>query len=154
MRDDWETAKLAHALPNYSPEGMWLLLFPLWIYHRVSGESLGYPRMAEPGNEDIRDVVIARTVYIDTIIEEAVDAVDQVVLMGAGYDTRAYGKLVKGRARVVRVGPRGHSAPQEGEYQESRNLGEPRRVEPTACGRSSSSTRTRWRSAPSRAIVS
>jgi methyltransferase (TIGR00027 family) len=93
MRNDPATAKLASALPNYSPAGMWLALFPLWLMRRVSGQSLGYPRLVEPGTEDIRDLVTSRTVYIDSIVTRALGSVHQVVLMGAGYDTRAYGNL-------------------------------------------------------------
>lgn len=107
MRDDTATMRLGNTLPNYSPAGMWLALFPLWIYHRLSGQTLGYPRVAEPGKEDLRDLVISRTIYIDSIVERAVDTVDQVVLMGAGYDTRALGKLVKKGHRIFELDQEG-----------------------------------------------
>jgi methyltransferase (TIGR00027 family) len=39
---------------------------------------------------NLSDLVIARTFDFDRIIESAIGTIDQFVLMGAGYDTRAY----------------------------------------------------------------
>jgi methyltransferase (TIGR00027 family) len=93
MRKDEATMKLARVLPTFSNCGMWLILFPSWVYARIGGKTMGYPRIVEPGAEDIRDLMTARTVYIDAIVQGAFADMEQVVLMGAGYDTRAYGKF-------------------------------------------------------------
>jgi len=85
--------KLARVLPNFSELGMWGVLFPSWVHARLVGKPLGYPRVTAPGSEDMRDLVTARTAYIDALMKRSVDDVDQVVLMGAGYDTRAYGEF-------------------------------------------------------------
>jgi len=54
---------------------------------------MGYPRITASGSEDMRDLVTARTAYIDALMKESLGDVEQVVLMGAGYDTRAYGEF-------------------------------------------------------------
>lgn len=68
MRDDEASVKLGRALPNFSEFGMRMALFPLWTHARIAGRSLGYPRAVEPGSEDLRDLVTARTGYIDGFI--------------------------------------------------------------------------------------
>ena len=75
---------------------MWLCLLPLWIKYKLSGTYFVYPRLPPPdGAEAIADLVIARTLYFDRIIERVMSEVEQFVLLGAGYDTRAYGPLVR-----------------------------------------------------------
>jgi O-methyltransferase involved in polyketide biosynthesis len=34
---------------------------------------------------------VVRTLHVDRVIERVIDEVEQFVVMGAGYDTRAYG---------------------------------------------------------------
>jgi methyltransferase (TIGR00027 family) len=93
IRDDEPTMRLAAALPNFSRVGMWAVLFPLWVHARLVGKPTWYPRVTALGSEDLRDLVTARTAYIDTLMKDSLDDVEQVVLMGAGYDTRAYGEF-------------------------------------------------------------
>jgi methyltransferase (TIGR00027 family) len=90
LRSDVATANLAAKLPNTSIFGLWLVIFPLWVKYKISGELFLYPRIADSGAENLSDLVIARTLYFDRIIESAIGTIDQFVLMGAGYDTRAY----------------------------------------------------------------
>ena len=59
----------------------------------MSGAYFAYPRVPEEGSEGIGDIVVARTLYFDRIIQRVVGDRDQFVLLGAGYDTRAYGEL-------------------------------------------------------------
>ena len=93
MRDDEATARLAAVLPNTSLFGLWMCLFPLWVKYKISGKNAIYPRAPEPGSETMADLIIARTLYFDRIIERAMEQVEQFVVMGAGYDMRAYGNL-------------------------------------------------------------
>ncbi len=93
IRRDEPTAALAAALPNTSTFGLWLALLPLWVKYRLSGSLFLYPRIPEPGSETMMDLVTARTLYLDRIIERLVGEAGQLVLLGAGYDTRAYGTL-------------------------------------------------------------
>ena len=93
IRVDTACAKLAAILPNTSVIGLWLCLFPLWLKFKISGELFLYPRIPILGDENLGDLVIARTLYFDRIIGQVMGDVEQFVVMGAGYDTRAYGSL-------------------------------------------------------------
>jgi len=93
LRRDAPTAALAAALPNTSTFGLWLALLPLWVKYRLSGSLFLYPRVPEPGSEAISDLIVARTLYFDRILERLMGDAGQLVLLGAGYDTRAYGSL-------------------------------------------------------------
>jgi methyltransferase (TIGR00027 family) len=93
MRSDDATVHLAQVLPNTSTFGLWLCLLPLWIKYKISGTYFGYPRIADEGAERVADLVTARTLYFDRIIGRVIGDVEQFVLLGAGYDTRAYGEL-------------------------------------------------------------
>ena len=91
IRIDETTAKLAAALPNTSVFGLWLALFPLWLKYKISGKPFLYPKIPEPGAEGLSDFVVVRTLHFDRVIERVIDQIEQFVVMGAGYDTRAYG---------------------------------------------------------------
>jgi len=91
IRKDLAAAQLAGVMPNTSTFGLWLVLLPLWVKYRMSGTYFGYPRVPEEGTEGIADIVVARTIYFDRIIERVLGDMEQFVLLGAGYDTRAYG---------------------------------------------------------------
>ena len=93
MRKDEATASLAAALPNTSLFGLWLTLLPLWVKYKISGGVALYPRVPALGAEAIVDLIVERTLYFDRVIERVVEQVDQLVVMGAGYDMGAYGKL-------------------------------------------------------------
>jgi methyltransferase (TIGR00027 family) len=91
IRKDDATEKLARALPNTSTQGLWLVLFPLWVKYKISHCYFAYPRLPKAGEENIADLMIARTIYFDNIIERLVEDAEQFVVLGAGYDTRCYG---------------------------------------------------------------
>jgi len=93
IRPDEATVSLAAALPNTSLFGLWLCLFPLWLKFKLSGSLSLYPRIPVAGTENMADLVIVRTLYFDRIIERAIGDIEQFVVMGAGYDTRAYGRF-------------------------------------------------------------
>ncbi len=95
--------RLAATLPNTSPVGIWLVLFPLWVQYKLTGEYVLYPRVPGDGNEDMRDIVVARTIYIDRILERVLPEAEQFVLLGAGYDTRAYGELASAGLRCFEL---------------------------------------------------
>jgi len=95
IRKDPATVKLASAIPNTSTFGLWLALFPLWLKYKISGTYFGYPRIPVRGHEKLADLMTARTPHFDRIIERGAADVEQFVLMGAGYDTRAYGELTR-----------------------------------------------------------
>ncbi len=93
MRQDVATLRLADSVPNTSTLGLWLIFIPLWVKYKLSGAYFGYPRVPDEGREGLSDFLMARTLYIDRITRRAVGDMDQFVLLGAGYDTRAYGEF-------------------------------------------------------------
>ena len=90
MRDDMPTKRLAEAVPNTSVLGMWFVLVPLWVKYKISGTLALYPRIPQEGDEALMDMITARTLYIDRILNRAASDMEQFVLIGAGYDSRAY----------------------------------------------------------------
>jgi methyltransferase (TIGR00027 family) len=93
IRQDKVADKLMWSLPNTSPVGLALFLFPLWVKYKISGRYFFYPQIPRKGEERMADVIVARTLCFDRIIESHVEDTEQFVVLGAGYDTRAYGEL-------------------------------------------------------------
>lgn len=93
IRKDEAADKLIRTLPNASIVGLWLALSPLWIKYKISKRYFAYPRLPKEDEENIADLVIARTIYFDRIIDRLADDIEQFVVLGAGYDTRPYGTL-------------------------------------------------------------
>ena len=91
IRNDPAALQLFRVLPNVSVFGFWLVFFPLWAAYRTTGATLGYPRVPPEGAERIGDLLVARTLYLDRILARRANGMEQVVVLGAGYDTRAYG---------------------------------------------------------------
>ena len=92
IREDAAAGSLQGALPNTSSAALWVALFPLWVQARLGGRPV-FPRVPREGHETLADVVTARTLHIDRMIERALPGLEQLVVLGAGYDTRAYGSL-------------------------------------------------------------
>jgi len=108
MRRDVASARLAHSVPNTSTFGLWLVFVPLWVKYKMSGAYFGYPKVPDEGREGLSDFMIARTLYIDRIIRRALGDrapgdMDQFVLLGAGYDTRAYGEFKRDGTAVFEL---------------------------------------------------
>lgn len=85
VRKDVNVAKLYRTLPNASEAGIWLLLFPSYLRHKIN------PELPKNDKVSVFNVVSARTVHFDDLINKSLNKVEQFVIMGAGYDTRAYG---------------------------------------------------------------
>ena len=85
VRRDENVTRLYRALPNASETGLWLLFFPSYLRYKIS------PSIPESGRENVFTVVSSRTIHFDQLIRKSSDQVEQFVIMGAGYDTRAYG---------------------------------------------------------------
>ena len=104
-RDDRAAVKLAAHLPALSPTVAWLMIGTMGLAARLSGYQgsiLSYPG-ARPSS--MISVMVHRTAFFDEALASAVHSTgphpaQQVVFLGAGWDTRAYGAL---RDRPVRV---------------------------------------------------
>ncbi len=103
MRQDVASLRLARCVPNTSTLGLWLVLLPLWVKYKLSGVYFGYPRIPAEGREGLSDFMMARTLYIDRVIRGAVGGMDQFVVLGAGYDTRAYGEFKRDELAIFEL---------------------------------------------------
>jgi len=90
MRDDVPSKQLAEAIPNTSVLGLSFCLIPLWVKYKISGTLALYPRAPQEGSETLLDWFPVRTLYIDRILDRAAPDMEQFVLIGSGYDSRAY----------------------------------------------------------------
>jgi methyltransferase (TIGR00027 family) len=102
-RADWPSVKLFAALPNSPVWGMRLVFFPTYVAYKIAGDMRGIPSKTEEGMETLKNVGIARDTWFDAMIEKSKDAVEQAVILGAGYDTRCYGMLKTGGVRLFEL---------------------------------------------------
>ena len=93
LRSDNEARRLAAELPNNSVFGLWLTLFPLWAAHKATGIEFLYPALPAPAKAGIANLVPSRTAVFDELIKRNIGDAAQFVILGAGLDTRAYGKF-------------------------------------------------------------
>ncbi|MEP3421958.1 MAG: SAM-dependent methyltransferase [Erythrobacter sp.] len=93
LRRDAAARKLADAIPNNSVFGLWLALFPIWIVSKLFRMPFLYPTIPSPENAKLTNLVPSRTVEFDALISTNAESCAQLVILGAGLDTRAYGPL-------------------------------------------------------------
>lgn len=103
LRKDEATTKLMWQMPNCSPIGLWLCLFPCYAVYKITGKHLIYPKLVEEGSETLSNLFVTRTMHIDQIIERHQSDAEQFVFMGAGFDTRAYGPLKENVKNIFEV---------------------------------------------------
>ena len=108
-RDDCAGVKLAPHLPALSPSVAWLLIGSMALPARLSGYQGSF--LSYPGprpSSSLLLVMVRRTAFFDEALANAVDPTgphpaQQVVFLGAGWDTRAYGVLRDCPVRVFEV---------------------------------------------------
>lgn len=95
LRKDTASFKLAGKLPNNSVLGLRITLFPLLIAKMIAGRPILYPQLPEDEKSGIVNMVFSRSRRFDSLLERYSDRAEQLVVLGAGLDTRAYGPLAK-----------------------------------------------------------
>ena len=88
LRPDAECAELIKVLPNHSYFGLCAVAFPIWLGHRLTGfvpKMLRYPYEGIP---TARHQAAVRSTFGDAAIAKYLPGVEQVVELGAGYNTR------------------------------------------------------------------
>ena len=103
LRDDPGARALTPVIPNSSTAGLKLTLFPLYILSQICGRPMLYPRIPEQGSEKISDLVMARTVHFDRMIDKHLGDAKQFVILGAGLDTRAWGTLAGQNIKIFEL---------------------------------------------------
>lgn len=72
------------------------MMGPAFIANRICGYIPKLARLLEPEKASLTSIVNCRTGFFDRIMEKNINSMDQVVFMGAGFDTRAF-KYCKGK---------------------------------------------------------
>jgi methyltransferase (TIGR00027 family) len=93
LRKDVASYKLAGKLPNNSVLGLRITLFPLMVARLIAGRPILYPQLPEDEKSGIANMVFSRSRRFDSLLERYADRAEQLVVLGAGLDTRAYGPL-------------------------------------------------------------
>ena len=88
LRRDDACARLIKVLPNHCYAGLYAVAFPVLLSHRLTGfvpKGLRYPYEGIP---PVRHQTAVRSTFGDAAIEKYLPGVEQLVVLGAGYDTR------------------------------------------------------------------
>ena len=106
-REDEPTARLIRHLPAYGPAVAWLF-GSFGLASRWSGYDLSWAQYPVPRPSTINAMVGHRSEFFDRLLNEAIDPngpapVKQVVILGAGWDTRAWGMLRDADVRIFEV---------------------------------------------------
>jgi len=90
VRTDEAVVKMISKLPITTMAGLKMVVFPLELGKKLTGYVPAWFKFVEPGKESISNMINARTEFFDESLDKHLGNMDQVVFMGAGYDTRAY----------------------------------------------------------------
>lgn len=102
-REDEPARRVLAALPNTSPLGVRLVTGPMRLGHRVTGYVPRAFRYPFEGEVPKRYEASARIPFFDDAIARHLDQVRQIVILGAGFDTRAYRPASDRRVRWFEV---------------------------------------------------
>lgn len=99
QRRDDACVRLVRVLPNVSQPGLWLLAAPTLLVYRLTGYLPKLFRYPYPGVPSMNEQPAARTTFFDTALARHLPEIEQLVILGAGLDTRSY-RLPAARSHV------------------------------------------------------
>ncbi len=102
-RRDEPCARLMMVLPNVSQLGLRLVTGPTLLAHRLTGYVPRIYRYPYEGVPPMKDQPAARTTFFDAALQRHLAGIDQLVILGAGLDTRAYRLPAGTRIRCFEV---------------------------------------------------
>ncbi|MHA1717996.1 MAG: class I SAM-dependent methyltransferase [Promethearchaeota archaeon] len=88
VRADKKTIRFMRYLPNESVFGLWLIFLPMFIANKLTGFSLALVKIPDQGKETFATFINMRITQFDHIVEKYINEVDQIVMMGGGFDLR------------------------------------------------------------------
>ena len=98
-RKDEASVKLVKVIPTESHYGLLCFMSAAIISNRISGYKPILAKIPKQGEETPFNFTNSRTVYFDKVMKDSINEVEQVVILGAGYDLRVLqftqGKNVK-----------------------------------------------------------
>ncbi len=102
-RQDEPASRLMMALPNVPPLGLRLFTWPMLLAHRVSGYVPKAFRYPFEGDVPPQYEASARMTFFDAAVDRYLGDIAQFVILGAGFDTRAFRRPKDGRVRAFEV---------------------------------------------------
>ena len=90
IRRDEPAHRLLMALPGVSPLAVRLVFGPMLLAHRLTGfvpQTFRYPF---EGDISLQNQASARQTFYDSVVDRHLSGVSQFVILGAGFDTRAF----------------------------------------------------------------
>ncbi|AWV96952.1 class I SAM-dependent methyltransferase [Arcticibacterium luteifluviistationis] len=88
QRKDSDSVEMLSSLPEMSMAGLWYMFLPAILANRLTGYLPSFARISQPEKESIYTLLASRTLFFDKIYEEKLEGIQQVVLVGSGFDTR------------------------------------------------------------------
>jgi methyltransferase (TIGR00027 family) len=89
-RHDWPGERLMMVLPNVSPLGLRFLTYPTLLAHRLTGYVPRIYHYPYEGAPPITHESAARTTFFDAALARHLGEIEQLVVLGAGWDTRSF----------------------------------------------------------------
>jgi len=120
-RPDEATVNFFKWLPVESQLGYLAWSSAAIIANRVTGFTPSFAAVPEPGTETLATFQNPKTLEFDRIMEGYVDQVEQVVVMGAGFDLRVLEFPAEKNVKVFELDPKKRSKPKTRETEESGN---------------------------------
>lgn len=90
VREDEAAYRLMTALPRFSPLGWYLVAGPTLLAHRLTGYVPKAFRYPYEGDVPAQYQASARQTFFDQVVDRYLSDIKQFVILGAGFDTRAY----------------------------------------------------------------
>lgn len=110
VRRDEACAKLMAVMPTVPPISLRLVTAPTRWAHRLTGYVPPIYRYPYRGEPPFAHQPAARTTYYDQTLQRHLAGVDQLVVLGAGFDTRSYTLVTDRRIRCFEVDAPNNSA--------------------------------------------
>lgn len=102
-RCDEPCVRLMAVMPNVSHVGLLLETVPTLVAHRLTGYVLRIYRYPYEGVPPMQHQQGSRTTFYDAALERHIGGIDQLVILGAGFDTRSYRLPAGTRVRCFEV---------------------------------------------------
>ena len=103
IKEDKTSGQLFKYLPNASLLGHWMVMYPTYLRYKMSNSYNGFYSSKETGKEFFGNPITNRTLYFDEYIKLHKDTAKQLVILGAGFDTRCYGILSDGCPNLYEI---------------------------------------------------
>lgn len=102
-REDEAASRLMRALPDVPPLGLYLSSAPLFFAHRMTGYVPSAFRYPFTGDIPPHAEAAARVTFFDAAVERYLPEIAQFVILGAGFDTRAFRLPAGAKVRTFEV---------------------------------------------------